>query len=389
MRPWLYNGQKGRQIMENCNLPLQGVQKAASNVYLPVIRNSIFIPKVDEYPPSISTFMNNPVHVNTVKSIIDNAPLALTVIRSLSGMDDAAARTVYSILITNQAQPELNYNDLKEVEYAAFKRQTGIGSDDFECSPQQIEKYENWFRTYFSSVSLIEKLRDTRAYVGFTRVKPFDELDKNVRSLISQVSPSGELPVDIVRGEGIFIEFNKKIVEQWKAFEALKKRLEKLPAIKLAELKRLYKDPGVFMLLHTFSHILINELCLISGYNNSSLKERIYATSVNGNPMHGLLIYTNAGDSEGSLGGLVRNGKAGSLEPLVVSALQKADWCSSDPVCSEIIPQGHEGSNLSACHNCCLLPETACENMNLFLDRGMLRGSLADNSFGYFNKINI
>ena len=36
--------------------------------------------------------------------------------------------------------------------------------------------------------------------------------------------------------------------------------------------------------------------------------------------------------------------------------------------------QGPYGANLSACHSCSLLPETACEMFNLGLDRAVLVG---------------
>ena len=49
--------------------------------------------------------------------------------------------------------------------------------------------------------------------------------------------------------------------------------------------------------------------------------------------MSGFLIYTSAGDTEGSMGGLVRMGKEGNLESIVEKALENAQWCSSDPIC--------------------------------------------------------
>jgi hypothetical protein len=38
--------------------------------------------------------------------------------------------------------------------------------------------------------------------------------------------------------------------------------------------------------------------------------------------------------------------------------------------------QGTLGSNLAACHNCCLIPETACDYFNQELDRALLVGDL-------------
>ena len=55
-----------------------------------------------------------------------------------------------------------------------------------------------------------------------------------------------------------------------------------------------------FILVHTFSHILIKELEFLCGYAATSINERLFIDDEN---MQGVLIYTVAG-SEGSYGGL-------------------------------------------------------------------------------------
>ena len=103
--------------------------------------------------------------------------------------------------------------------------------------------------------------------------------------------------------------------------------------------------------------------------------------------MAGILIYTASGDSDGTMGGLVRMGEPGSLEPVISSAIRNATWCSSDPVCMELgeSGQGPDSCNLSACHSCSLLPETSCERFNRFLDRWTVVGSHDDPSSGFFH----
>jgi len=103
--------------------------------------------------------------------------------------------------------------------------------------------------------------------------------------------------------------------------------------------------------------------------------------------MAGVLIYTAAGDVEGTMGGLVRMGRPEHLTRIVGQALEAASWCSADPVCMEIgstSGQGPDSCNLAACHNCALVPETACEQFNRFLDRGVVVGELGDRSLAYF-----
>ena len=103
--------------------------------------------------------------------------------------------------------------------------------------------------------------------------------------------------------------------------------------------------------------------------------------------MYGLLIYTASGDSEGSLGGLVRQGEMGRLEDTIINAIENATWCTSDPICIQSSGQGPESLNLAACHNCALLPETSCENGNRLLDRGAVVGTLQDTDIGFFREI--
>src|SRR5699024_11971805 len=75
-----------------------------------------------------------------------------------------------------------------------------------------------------------------------------------------------------------------------------------------------------FVLLHTLGHLLINELIFACGYSSASLRERLYISSTAGREMAGLLIYTAAGDSEGTRGGLVRMARPRSEERRVGKA---------------------------------------------------------------------
>lgn len=143
-----------------------------------------------------------------------------------------------------------------------------------------------------------------------------------------------------------------------------------------------------FILLHTVSHMLIKEVSSFCGYNIASLQERIYCAekSKDGIDTQGILIYTAGGDSEGTLGGLVRQGRYDLFPNLFKRAVESAMYCSNDPVCSLSSGQGRDVLNLSACHSCALVPETSCEESNVFLDRGMLVGDFDDRKYGFFSE---
>ena len=109
--------------------------------------------------------------------------------------------------------------------------------------------------------------------------------------------------------------------------------------------------------------------------------------SIRGKEMAGILIYTAAGDCDGTMGGLVEQGKPGRFEKLIVDAVQDSMWCSSDPLCIESHGQGIDSLNRAACHACALLPETSCEEGNRLLDRAALIGTADSHLPGFFEGI--
>jgi len=137
--------------------------------------------------------------------------------------------------------------------------------------------------------------------------------------------------------------------------------------------------------VHTTAHIVINQLVFECGYSTASLRERLYVSADLAAPQAGILIYTSAGDSEGTLGGLVRLGEPDRFAGVLRRAIQRASWCSADPVCSEV--SNRYDGNLAACHSCVLLPETSCENFNRALDRALAVGLPAAPSCGFFSPL--
>lgn len=169
--------------------------------------------------------------------------------------------------------------------------------------------------------------------------------------------------------------FDADFVSRWEAAV----RADRDEATRFDELERHWQNEGYWFLpkptprliaIHTLAHLLMRQLVFESGYSSSALRERIYV----GPDMAGLLIYTADGDSEGSLGGLVRQGRPDRLGDLIRVALDRGVWCSADPVCRETKGQGLGGFNRAACHACSLVPETSCVFANTLLDRSLLLG---------------
>lgn len=119
------------------------------------------------------------------------------------------------------------------------------------------------------------------------------------------------------------------------------------------------------------------------GYNAASIRERIYASN-DDFPMAGVLIYTAAADSDGTLGGLVDLGKPENLGRIIKQALNRAKVCSSDPLCSEHDPSEDRSLHAASCHACTFVAETSCERGNRYLDRALLVETFDSKSAAFF-----
>jgi len=101
--------------------------------------------------------------------------------------------------------------------------------------------------------------------------------------------------------------------------------------------------------------------------------------------MAGVLIYTGAPDSEGTLGGLVSLGEPGCMGRHLDQAIDAMRLCASDPLCAEHHPY-REGISLHAasCHACLFAPETSCERGNKYLDRSVLVSTVESAEIAFF-----
>ena len=237
------------------------------------------------------------------------------------------------------------------------------------------------YSSKISDVLLLDRLRKVNALVGYTRIEATNEFaDPNEqvhRAPISKGTPIW-IPACEVHGEGIFLRFNETVLQAWEKRPGVLKRDKMIKAAhngwRLSH--NLPPDagyPGIrYVLLHTISHLIIREFALECGYNAASIQERVYAKSDTEHPMAGILLYTAASDSDGTLGGLVELGKADSLGRIIALALDRAKICSSDPLCAQHNPSEDRSLHAAACHACAFVGETSCESGNKFLDRALV-----------------
>lgn len=374
------------------------LQRGASNVWFADTKSSIYIPTDDETTSRrIVAAVNGcfkTIANHRVNGEVDRAMVSIFA-ETFNVNADELYTAVVNKISNMEGLPEvteaMTEDDYRVAEYKMLIKSSGSDALDFHSVNYQIDNYHPSIQSYFKSISLVKKLRETRAFVGFSRLEPNATNDLRKKKDMLRIGSGDWLPAIEVYGEGIFFEFNSEALSEWTRNPDVVSRISKLnSAYQNSFFGKL--EPGnlraEYVLLHTFAHLIINQLSYECGYGSSSIKERIYCEKCTDNSkMCGVLIYTASGDSEGSLGGLVRQGEKGRLEDTILAAIRNAKWCSSDPICIQSAGQGPESCNLAACHNCALLPETCCECGNRLLDRGLVVGTLDNSNIGFCSDI--
>ena len=367
--PW-----KNKQ--EHCVDYPKVLQRGSSSVYFPVTASSLVIPPYSSLltkqiedsgefancKNTISDFMKTQGITQEIKDnfIVTQINAYTNRISSEIGISPGKVKPILERKWRQSSDEEYSTLSIKyrAEEYDALSGEVSFGNDaygDFQRESTDIEAYN---LPYIKRISLIHKIREVQALTGFSRIKPADKSEPVGKqgNVVSVKEPQTRwYPGYEVRGEGIFIEFDSDEINKWRNDnEELKIRID--------QLNDNYKNSFIgsnnprtitskFVLLHTISHLLIKQLSFECGYSIASLKERIYCSENN-------------------------EGKA----------IESSMTCSNDPVCSLSHGQGRDSLNLSACYSCTLIPETSCEEFNIFLDRGVVVGTYDNHNLGFFHE---
>lgn len=343
----------------------------------------------------------------------------MSMLFTMQGKDATAS----DVRLTTRGAGELFDQFSDDELFAAYQDRFGIGSGEEEGEEDESGDLDIWrypefkllretpqddelrasdpgvaaaIADHVDRVRSVTVLRETRVLRGFTRGRDGELKVAEGKAMLRRrpLPPDKDwLPAYVVKGEGIYFELDRERLATWEARSDVQARA----ALIANQYGQVITDRGGsprdisprMIMLHTFAHLLINELVFTCGYSSASLRERLYVSHGGGRDMAGLLIYTAAGDSEGTMGGLVRMSRPERLQPVFEAALSDAHWCSTDPVCMDAGErgQGPDSCNLAACHGCALLPETSCEEFNRFLDRGLVIGTFDNPTLGFFSDL--
>lgn len=366
-RPWMPSEPTSASP---CDGTLRTLQRGSSNVWFAATRSAISIPSVRDRAmkavrPILKRFSPDADASGIAQQL--RRPPGLT-------MEDLAA-AIAELRQPLQERRKPTNSELRAEEYAALVQGLSEADKDsklFLC--EKVDLIDSNVPPIISQVSRVSRLREVRALRGFSRVTPADPDADNSNSNLVELSAGhlSWLPAMEVLGEGVFLRVDENALTAWCDSDFAKSRvrqiLESQETLSSTSLAAHLTVTGRSLALHSLAHALLDECSLTAGYPTASLRERVYAEE----GQAGILIYTATADSAGSLGGLAALSNKHRFNSVFRSAITRATWCTSDPVCIESGASGVDGMNLSACHACLLLPETSCEQFNLVLDRKCL-----------------
>ena len=388
-RPWL-----GRDSNVECDESLRLLSRSASNGYFAQVVSGLSI-------PDSTRALHDAVSANFTTVGAAETAAELPVIRRQTG----SLLREYSDTQVMEAIAAIRAGErpiLEPVRSAEWRALSGVPVERPGDMPAPNDKFfaravgpARKRPPFVANVVLASRLREVRVQVGFTRLEaPTPDLQGDFDLGVTSAAlglHTDWLPATEVRGEGIFVQLDESAVSRWEArpevrereddlrrgFAAWRRHQAESMGVTVDKLPTLNFPGARFYLLHSLSHLLMNALALECGYGASALAERIYCSDAGENqpvmPMAGILINTGTPGAEGTLGGLVEQGRL--MDRHFRRAVELGSLCSHDPVCAahcpadDIAERHLEGA---ACHGCLFIAECSCERFNQYLDRALV-----------------
>lgn len=386
-RPWL-----GKEGWEKCDEHQRLLTRTASNGYFAQVMSALSIPEPESLRRKIQTvwkFVEVATDVAQVAMIRQMYPQVKT------ACDTATDAEVLEAIVAQRENRTESKLDLREAEFQKLIEQPF--EQPGELPPPELS-VQFWARRVAVSLPGVERLvlarrlREVQVQIGFTRLEPkATDTEGDILDLGVELAPLSLqrdwLPAVEINGEGVFLRLDDAALAAWEKRAAVVERGKQLLAGFEAWKKRVQSKlpfPGIrYYLLHSLSHALLTAMSLDCGYPASSIHERVYC----GKYGAGLMLSTGTSGAEGTLGGLVEEGRR--MKSHFARAFRDALLCSNDPVCAQHDPQGPTDRQLegAACHGCLFVPECSCEKFNQFLDRALVFPTLGLEDAAFFSKL--
>ena len=386
--PWL----GGRAVNAKCDQKSELLVRTASDAYFSQVVSALRLPPIEPSPvarrvrePEVWKLVQNvktAAELEMLKSLVD------AVRGALSGLDPAAVLTAIEAERSEKADPAerpLRTVEFEKIVSAPDEQPGDEPEQDVEFAAYRLPGSRIELPTGVRGLVIVPELREVRVQVSFSR---FDSVSADLQGEYDFEAaklkpapltlPGGNqkwLPAAEVRGEGIFIELDEAAVAAWEKRPSVVERTKKL--MRGFDVEARGEFPGVrFYMLHSLSHLLLTAISLECGYAASAIRERIYcqAPGIPNEPaMAAVMLSTGTTGSEGTLGGLVEEGRR--LAHHLREAWELGRLCSNDPVCATHDPSSAASDRHTegaACHGCLYIAECSCERFNRYLDRALV-----------------
>lgn len=386
-RPWL----GGRAMNEPCDQKLEMLVRTASHAYFSQWVSALRLP--DPEPDPLRLRLRDKEVWKAVHKVQTAEQLAMLtqLLDHVAGAVHGASteQVLAAIRAENDAMTAVSSRPLRSAEYeritSASIEQAGVHPEPgVAFTAYRVPKHRIDLPDGVRGLVVVPVLREVRVQVSFSR---FDSIGANLQGEYEYAGrknkpavltlPTGTqkwLPAAEVRGEGVFIELDEDRLIEWEGRKAVIARANQL--LRAFETDEKGTFPGArFFLLHSLAHLLLTAVSLECGYAASAIRERIYCgqAEADGPMMAGVMLTTGTTGSEGTLGGLVEEGRR--IRHHLREAWDLGRLCSNDPVCAAHDPSAASSDRHTegaACHGCLYIAECSCEWFNRYLDRALV-----------------
>lgn len=403
MSPWLGGREEERAGAGGgdgaCPAKPRGIQTLSTSLYYPSTVSALYIPKmlneIQQFIAEHKDKIDSAREMGTDRKIAEQLSLFADLReRHGAGVIEAQLREWYEPTGAGgerltRASSEM---DIRRAEYDDLTAHAEFHYGDYLeiASPPLGGEAAG----HLSSLRTVKRLTEIRVIRSFTRGVAPDPYSTEETSEVHYCRIAGGrmdwYPAVENRGEGMLFSLSEERLRRWEARADVAARCKAtISAVGQWDAEHGWRRQDAarprYLLIHTVSHMLAREMALRSGYSEASIRERLYC----GDDYNGVLLYTASPSSDGSLGGLAKQGEPDAFWDALRSAVRRSRRCSSDPLCSDDDPALREQNGMpvvarlngSACYACTLLPETSCENANRLLDRSLVAGE----SLGFFS----
>lgn len=386
-RPWL----GGRAMNEPCDQKLELLVRTASHAYFAQVVSALRLP--DPEPDPLRLRLRDKDVWKAIQKITSADQLSM-----IAGLMEHVASAIgnappeqvlAAIRAENESTTATAERPLRSAEYerlvtAPIEPPGVVPEPAIQFAAYRVPKHRIDLPAGVRGLVVVPELREVRVQVSFSRFDSiganlqgeFDYEGRKIKPAVLTLPTGNEkwLPAAEVRGEGVFMELDEERLAEWEKRKAVVQRAEQL--LRAFEAQGKGEFPGVrFYLLHSLAHLWLTAVSLECGYAATAIRERIYCgqAEANGPNMAAVMLTTGTTGSEGTLGGLVEEGRR--IRHHLREAWDLGRLCSNDPVCAAHDPSAEASDRRTegaACHGCLYIAECSCERFNRFLDRALV-----------------